>query len=170
MWYRIGIVLANIENRLKMVWRSVNLLYDHCLGIDHRKPGAYFVIGNNPRNLEYLIRISAFLSIRAMKYFRIQTVIKLYWVFWPASCVPKTSSTLTRVLTVSALHHRAFCYMGLSASFRYLVLLIWKGGLLFESFSVQRKKKRTEQDRQCTHNLNKMVNKISQTHLFIIVQ
>jgi hypothetical protein len=77
MWYRIGIILANIENRIKIVWNSVNLLYGHCLGIDHRKSGAYFVIGNNTRNLEYLIRISAFSSIRAMKYFRIQTVINL---------------------------------------------------------------------------------------------
>ena len=153
MWYRIGIILANIENLLKIVWKSVNLLYGHCLGIDHRKSGAYFVIGNSPRKLEYLIRISAFSSIRAIKYFRIQTVINFCWWFWPASCVPKTSSTLTLVLTVSALYHRAFCFMGLSASFRYFVLLIWQGDLLFESLSVQRGKKRTEQDRQCTHNL-----------------
>jgi len=84
-----------------------------------------------------------------MKDFRIQTVMKFCWWFWPESCVPKTSGALTRVFNVSTLRHRSFCFMGLSASyFRYLVATTYlTRGSTFRKFlySKYKKKKITRQ-------------------------
>jgi len=146
-------------------------LYGHFLAIDHRKSGAYFVIGNSSWNLEYLIRISAFSSIHAIKYFGIQILMKFCWWFWPESWVPKTSGALTRVFTVSTLRHRCTCFMGLSASyFRYLVLLVWKGHLLLKVSMFKGQKENRTRQAVCNYCCSRKAMNITQpVRVFVAV-